>query len=222
MPQNPVIDIKGSGALRAKTSLAAGPADEFSSNIVINDDGILHQLSNYGTRVYAVKGDGRVNVPIDLAVPTSIAPGDIYLYRLLGVDYLVYIDSAGVPQLLAPGAAPLPAPTLIPLNPLPATNTLTSVVVDTVGVQYWSLVYYNTTLGYRHAFSVQAGHDGTSLADATTTQLNMVGGVAVGLFDVTTTLTLTGVGPAQLMNLVATTISAGWSAALVAERMTAP
>lgn len=221
MPEKHVRDVKGKGALRLNDSLAAGPADVFSSEVVIDPSGILHEDENDGSPVSRVLGDGRKWMPIHVATPASYSPGQFWLEKIAGVTYMVFVDDAGVLQTVTGGGGVVPTPSLVALTNGVAT-TITSVVVDAVGTVEWGLNLYKAATAQRHHFRIVAAHDGTILADAATTQLNLQSTISYGVLDVALSLTLTGAGAAQTMDLVGLASSVNWIAAIVPERLVSP
>jgi hypothetical protein len=221
MPEKHVRDVKGDGTLRLNTSPAAGPADRFSSETVINPDGIVREIANDDLPVNRVLGDGRQYMPIQLATPASYSPGQFWLEKIAGITYIVFVDDAGVLQTVTGGGGSVPTPTIVPLtNGVP--TQIASVVVDAVGTIEWGVNLYKAATAQRTHFRLVGAHNGTTGADATITQLNQQSTISFGVLDVVLSLTLTGFGPAQTMNLVGLASSVNWIAAVVPERLVSP
>lgn len=220
MPGDVVRDIAADGAFRQKTSSNVGPADRFSSEDLINDDGVLTEEQNQGTAVARIYGDGRQWGPILTAPPPSPVNGQFWLELDGGITEIKFVDHTGTVQTLGTGSAP-PTPTIT--NLITATPvTLASISVDSVGTIEWSLNLYKEATADRYHFRLVGAHDGTTGSDATGIQLSQQGTIAFGTNDVVLALVLSGVGPAQVMELQATAGSGNWKAALVAERMVSP
>jgi len=216
MPSTPVKDIRGLGTGRLKTSSAAGPADRFSSQSLINAEGVIQQLENNGVAKFRVRGDGRRNGGILVSTPSVLNPGDYYLKTVAGIDYWVFVDTAGVEQLIAPTT-----PISVPLTLL-AANYLELFPVDTIGVVRRSVALVKVTTGQRHSYEIAMGHDGTTGADATVANLTLNAGIAIGALDVTFNVDLVGAGGSQVMRWFATPGSLGWSVVYSPDTLVAP
>ncbi len=216
MPLTPVKDVRGLGTGRLKTSSAAGPADRFSSQSLINAEGVIQQLENNGVAKFKVRGDGRRNGGILTATPSVLTPGDYYIKTVAGIDYWVFVDTAGVEQLIAPTS-----PVTYPLT-IVGANYIETFPVDTVGVVRRSIALVKVTTGQRHSYEVAMGHDGTTSADATVANLTLTAGIAIGALDVTFNADLLGTGGSQVMRWFATPASLGWSVVYSPDALVAP
>lgn len=197
----PVQDISALNSTRLK-----GGADVYSTAGIVADASIVSEDQNYGGSRRRTYGDGRQWCPIQTATPSTLTNGQYWIEVIAGVSYIRFVDHAGQVQTLAPSATSIVTPTLLSVG----ANTLASVNVDLIGVASW---YVGLTKGGQRAlYRVDIGHNGTSLADATTTQITVSGGVVMGSVDVTLTATLTGTGVTQMMNLIATPASTNWYA----------
>jgi len=221
MPGDSVRDIRGLGMLRRKAATSQGPADAFDSATTIDPTGLVREHTNDGTVVDRIYGDGRHFTPIQPATPGGpLVPGQFWLEQQGSDTFLFFVDHAGVIQKVVGGGG-LPTPSIINLTSGVPT-TIATVNVDSVGVIEWGLALYKEATGQRHHFRLVGAHDGTNVADATTTQLNQQGTISFGVLDVTLALSLSGTGAGQEMDLDATASSTNWKAAIVAERLVAP
>jgi len=221
MAKHPVNDPKNQGAQRFDTSTAAGPADEFSSQVTINPTGVISRVSNNGTQRFQVYGDGRLWVPIQGSTPASPVPGQFWIETVLGIEEFRFVDAGGIIQSLSGGGGSAVVPTITALNVLPTENVIATVNVDTVLVVEWTVSLYQRIAANRFMYRIMASHDGTTGADATVTQMSQVSGIAIGAPAVTLSLGLSGAGVAQVMELKANTNDPNWYAAIVPERMVA-
>ncbi len=102
MPRNPVNDVRAGGTMRSKASDTVGPADEFQSRTIIDDDGVVSQIGNHGLDRARVYGDGRSWFPIQAATPTSLVPGQFFIETVSpGSDQWAFVNSLGVIEYLA-------------------------------------------------------------------------------------------------------------------------
>lgn len=95
----------------------------------------------------------------------------------------------------------------------PGASVIDSVRTDDYGAVRWTVALRRDD-GQRAIQEVMAVHNGTLLADATDGDYEIVGGaVTSGVVDqVTLSVALTGSGPTQSLNLVATVASGTWYA----------
>jgi hypothetical protein len=222
MPDTPIIDRKSSGSLRLKTGTATGPVDIFSSLNVVNVDGVVTENQNYGTAIERTHGDGRKWMGIKTATPANPTPGQYWIERVTGIDYWAFVDSAGAVRYINPAGGTSPIPTTVPLTVTsPSVNTLFTVNVDSVGIAEYTLCFTKSASGQRHLYRATIAHDGTTIADATTAQIALHAGVAVGAWDITLTVDLSGTGASQVMRVRAEAATTGWVAFYVPERMVA-
>jgi len=214
----PVINVKSLGVQRPSTSAAAGPADEFASSTTINPAGVLTQLRNNASIVNKVLGDGRLVVPIQGSTPGSLAAGQIYLLLSAGVTYLVYVDSTGTPVAVTNGSPAPIVPTVFALT-ISVPQQLDTILVDTGGCIQWQCSISDLITGRRAIYTIAVVNDGTNSADAVNAGILVTGGAAIGTPDVgsqvTFTVTFSGAGVSQHMNLFVTPSVANLQAAIV-------
>jgi hypothetical protein len=215
---NAVQDVKSSGILSRKTSSAAGPAYEFSSASTISAAGVVSKVSNNGTTVNAILGDGSSTHPILTAPPAAPVIGQMWLEKIGAVTYLAFVDHLAVINYLATGAPSPVTPTAVP-TPI-GTTAIDSFLVDSVGVIDWAAGIENTD-GRRATYSLSAVHNGTTVADATNASLDILGKACIGVPDVTFSVALAGSGAGQTLTLQATTTQANWTVYIVRENLVA-
>ncbi len=214
----PISNVKSQGVQRPSASAAAGPADEFASSTTINPAGVLTQQRNNATIVNKVLGDGRIVVPIQGSAPGSLAPGQIYLQDIAGTVYLVYVNSASTPVQVTNGSPAPTVPTIFALT-ISVPQQLDTILVDTGGCIEWQCSVSDLITGRRAIYTIQVVNDGTNSADAVNAGICVTGGAAIGAPDVgsqvTFTVTFTGSGASQFMNLFITPSVANLQAAIV-------
>lgn len=215
-----VKDSRRRGALRTKSAVvAAGPADEFGSLNTIAPTGTLVQYSNNGTPVGRVHGDGRRWAPILTAAPASPQPGQCWVEEVAGVSYFRFVDHLGAIVSLQDGSPAPPSVTTLPLAV--GTTVLDSINVDAEGAARWDVVIADPLLGRRAVYSISVVHDGSTTGDALSAVISIVNGAVVGSPpDVTFGVALSGVGPAQIVQLTANTASTDWVCSLLKSYMT--
>jgi len=166
MPRNPANDITALGQLRTKLTGAAGPADAFRSNGVVSPDGILQLAGNQANDKTRVYGDGRKWTPIQPSAPATLVAGQYYIETYGGLDWLVYVDSAGVAQRIRPA----PQPNTVPVPVGPAV-VLASFTVDDYRYALFEYTAQNKITGASVSGHYGVGNNGTTSADATIVQL---------------------------------------------------
>jgi len=214
----PISNVKSQGVQRPSSAAAAGPADEFASSTTINPAGVLTQQRNNASIVNKILGDGRIVVPIQGSTPGSLSPGQIYLLLSAGVTYLVYVDSTGTPVAVTNGSPAPIVPTIFALT-ISVPQQLDTVLVDTGGCIQWQCSISDLTTGRRAIYNIAVVNDGTNSADAVNAGICVTGGATIGTPDVgsqvTFTVTFTGAGVSQHMNLFVTPSVANLQAAIV-------
>jgi hypothetical protein len=215
---NAVQDVKSLGLLTRKTSSAAGPACEFSSTVAVDPDGIVSKVSNNGVSVNEVLGDGSSWQPILTAPPAAPKVGQMWLEKIGAVTYLAFVDHLAVVNYVTTGSPSPTVPTAVPIAI--GTTALDSFSVDSIGLIDWTAGVENID-GRRATYSLSAVHDGTTLADATTASLDILGKACVGVPDVSFSLLLAGAGVGQTVTLQATTTEADWTVYIVRENLVA-
>lgn len=165
MPFDSVIDVRSDGRLRlGDAASAAGPADEFSSLIAIDDDGVIARDSNQGAPRFERKGDGRVWLRIIPGNPTSPVSGDLFLTDVTGTTRLQYVDTAGATRTVALEGADFPAETGI-TNETRTVDSFTAADIDSVT---WELTAIRTDVaGDRYSELIRTTHDGADVYPTT-------------------------------------------------------
>jgi len=209
MPSNAVNDIRGNGTMRRKGGTTSGPADQFQSQNAIASDGVITLVGNAGSDRARVYGDGRHWTPVQGFTPGVLVPGQFFVETYLGVDWWVFVDSAGVAQRIRP-ISTISVDIFVPVGPAVALDIL---IVDNTRFAVYQYTAYNATTGAQEGGTIQLGHNGSTGGDATVSQIGQVIGVALGIPQVTFDTTLAGVGPAQTLTFEATATAAGWAVA---------
>lgn len=214
----PVVNVKSSGVQRLSNAPSGGIGDELGSLTSISPTAILSRLNNGGTVVQAVRGDGVIQVPIAGSTPAGLVPGDVFLQSVAGVVYWCYVDSASVVHQLTSGSPSPVVPTVFPLT-ISVSQQLDTVLVDTGGCIQWQCSISDLITGRRAIYTIAVVNDGTNSSDAANAGICITGGAAIGVIDVgsqvTFTVTFTGSGVSQHMNLFVTPSVANLQAAIV-------
>jgi len=161
MPVNPVSDIQSAGRLRiGDETSTAGPSEEFSSILSLDDDAFIYQFDNQGVARFGAKGDGRFWCRIIPGAPGSLVSGDIFLTDVTGTTRLRYVDTAGATRTVALEGSDFP--TIVGItNETRVVDSFTAADVDSVT---WEVTAVRTDVaGDRYTELHRVTHDGAAV-----------------------------------------------------------